>query len=153
MNIRALALVVLLGCTRAREATDAGSPLDGCKSETKDQSTTWECGSGFLAMDATLDRPASSEEIRENLAAFRAESSKETTKLETSERARTIRGAEHPAVLLRFELPERGKFVAMMVVLRLAKTTRILTCSARASDEARCDAVIGELASRAMSAP
>jgi len=149
----ALALAMLVGCARVREAVDAGAPLDGCKSETRDGATTWDCGGGFLAMEATIDHVASKDEIDDNLQAFRAELIKESKTLDLNEHPRVIRGESHPAEVLHLDLPERGRFVAMIVVVRRAKSTRVITCSARAADSARCDAVLEHLGGRAMDAP
>jgi len=150
VSVRALGIVLLLGCTRAREPAET-SPLVGCKSETRDNATTWDCGGGFLAMEATIDHVAQKDEINDNLEAFGADLVKETVAFD--DRPRVIGGESHPAEVHHLDLPERGRFVAMIVIVRLAKTTKVITCSARETDAARCDAVIDHLGSRAMTAP
>ncbi len=153
-------IVTLIGicavsaCTRAREpadAKDAGSPLDGCTSEQRDGATTWNCGAGFLAMDATVNEVATDDTIKKNLDAFVEPFGKDVVARENAPRA--IGGVAHPAVRVRVELPERGRFVAMMIVVRAAGRTRVITCSAKEADAPRCDAVTELLSRRAMDAP
>jgi hypothetical protein len=152
---RALAVVFLvIGCARAREpihAKDSGSPLDGCTSELRDGATTWSCGPAFLAMDASVNEVASDDSILKNFEAFVEPFGKDV--VARDDKPRTIRGVAHPAVSVRVNLPERGRFVATMVVVRRAQHTRVITCSAKETDAVRCDAVITHLAGRAMDAP
>lgn len=155
MSPRALLLVAALSaCARTREpegAKDAASPLDGCTSEQRDGATTWSCGAGFLAMDATVNESATDETIKKNLEAFVEPFGKDMVAREDT--PRTIAGVAHPAVRVRVDLPERGRFVALMIVVRRAASTRVITCSAKASDAARCDAVAETLVRRAMDTP
>jgi hypothetical protein len=148
--IRALLLfAIALGCTRTREPTDAkdaASPLDGCTSEVAKGATTWSCGEGFLAMDATIDEVATDEAIKKNLEGFVEPFGKDV--LSREDAPRVVRGVAHPAVLVRIE-----NFVAMMTVVRRAQRTRVITCSAKQVDAARCESVVSLLVARAMDAP
>lgn len=131
-----VAVLLLLGCTRAATpAVDAGSsPLDGCIPEKNADGTTYSCGSGFLAMDATIKGTIDQAAIKENLDAFAAPFEKDIVARDDA----TFEAS--PAVRLTMQAPDSDKFFAMMVVLPGQK--RVLTCSAKASDAARCETVI-----------
>lgn len=146
-------MILLAGCTRAATpATDAAtSPLDGCITETRDSAVTYSCGAAFLAMDATVNERATEEAIAKNLEAFVEPFGHDV--VSRSDAPLTAGAVAHRAVRVHVDLPDKGKFVAMMVVVARSKTTRVLTCSAKEAEAQRCDDVLAHLATRAMSAP
>lgn len=147
--MRALALA-LFGCARAAAPAPEVSPLDGCIPETRDGATTYSCGAAFLAMDAEV-KDATDDAIAQNLNAFVEPFGKDVVARDDA--PLTIEGKAHRAVHVRVDLPEKGKFVATMVVLRKANGARVISCSAKDTEAARCERVLQYLGARAMKTP
>jgi hypothetical protein len=131
-----LGALLVVGCTRAATPTTdaASSPLEGCIPEKHPEGTTYSCGAGFLAMDAPVSGPMDRDVIKENLDAFSAPFGKDVV----SSDDRPFEGS--PAVRLTMQPADNDRFFAMMVVIPGAK--RVLTCSAKQTEAARCEAVL-----------
>lgn len=153
MRAFALAAVAIFGCARAATpVVDAGaSPLEGCIPESRDGTTTYSCGAAFLAMDAEVKETATDESITQNLNAFVEPFGKDVVSRDDA--PMTLGGAPHRAVRVRVDMPEKGRFVATMVVVRKTRKTRVLTCSAKEPEAYKCEQVLQHLGARAVAAP
>lgn len=151
---RLVPLALLLGaCARnaapVEPARDAATALDGCKSETKDGATTWSCGNAFLALDADVAAPATPEAIDANFQDFAESFGKDVTSRDPSDYD-VLRGVKHRALRIRVAMPDKGRFVATMVIVARGDRTRVISCSAREVESVRCDDAVAFLVARAM---
>ncbi len=160
MRARALRLAACLlggaiGCTRSAPpradglagTSESGSAiLAACKREAVDAETVvHDCGDAFVVMEAAIPRPQSLAAVDENLERFVTElvsTGDAGVARVLSRDARDFDG--HRAIRVRLELEGKGRFVATMVVV-LGERTRVVSCSAKAPAEKRCDAVLHHL--------
>lgn len=144
-----------VGCARgaapAEPPRDAGrdpaAALDGCVSETRDGATTWSCGEAFLALDADVGETATDAAIEANLGEFERSFGKDVTARDPSDWL--VRGRRLRALRIRVAMPEKGRFVATMVIVPRGDRTRVISCSAREVEAARCDDAVAFLVGRA----
>lgn len=146
------ACALLVGCARttapAPPPPDAASALEGCTSETHEGATTWSCGDAFLALDADVPEPATEAAIEANLASFVEQFGKDVVARDPADYV--ARGVKHSALRIRVAMPEKGRFVATMVIVARGPRSRVISCSAKEADAARCDDVLAFLVGRAM---
>ncbi len=159
-----LIALALVGCARTAAPTaqttgEAGATsepsgaaiLSGCAREEDQGAVVWSCGEAFLAMEASIDGPPTAEAIDENLARFVEPFAGHVVSRDDAPWVAS--GAPHRAVRLRVDLPEKGRFVATLVVVARPTRTRVASCSAKLADASRCEAVLAHLVGRAASAP
>ena len=150
---RLVPFALLLGaCARnaapVEPARDAATALDGCASETRDGATTWSCGNAFLALDADVAAPATPEAIAANFQDFADSFGKDVIARDPNDYV--LRGVKHRALRIRVAMPEKGRFVATMVIVARGNRTRVVSCSAREVEAVRCDDAVAFLVARAM---
>jgi hypothetical protein len=147
VRLAALASLLLVACTRGAPVpasvdaeADARTLLQSCTREAHDGATVWSCGEAFLVMDAPLPGPLTDDAITGNLGAFEAELVSEgATKANVLSRDRAATSTR-----LRLELPEKGRFFAMMIIVREPKP-RAISCSGKESDAPRCEQIVEAL--------
>jgi hypothetical protein len=147
--VRAIVLALFV-CARAAAPVAETSPLEGCIPETREGATTYSCGAAFLAMDADV-KDATDDAIAQNLNAFVEPFGKDVVARDDA--PLVVDGKSHRAVRVRVDMPEKGKFVATMVVIRKGTGARVISCSAKDTEASRCDRVLQHLGSRAMKTP
>lgn len=127
-------------------APTGASILEGCTREEDHGAIVWSCGEAFLAMEASIDG-APSAAVDENLARFAEPFAGHVVARDDAPWIEA--GEPHRAIRLRVDLPEKGVFVATMVVVARAGRVRVASCSAKLADAGRCEAVLRHLVGRA----
>ncbi|MGZ6095756.1 MAG: hypothetical protein ACXWUG_27190, partial [Polyangiales bacterium] len=119
---------------------DARTLLQSCARETHDGATVWSCGEAFLVMDAPLPGPITDDAVAGNLGGFEAE-----LVGEGAQKANVLsRDRDAKSTRLHLELPEKGRFFAMMVIVREPKP-RAISCSAKETESSRCEQIVEAL--------
>lgn len=150
MRALLVALIAIAACTRSAPAPapapDAKALLEGCTREMHEGATVWSCGEAFLVMEAPVPAPITDASIESNLGAFETDLGGSVVSRDRADF--TVDGAPHRATRIRVDLPEKGRFFAMMIVVREPGGTkaRALSCSAKEAEAYRCEQVIGALA-------